>query len=267
MIRLRPLSVSLFFSAVPLIAPPAHAVLLPAYTAGQGEHTAQLVLDFGFVGGAAYLFEYRFDGSATSEDMLLTLDAEGALNLSYRYFDFGGGPSIFIDGFEFAGRSAVPGFEGDAGESWSFLIVDPRLAGPIPWVGASTGPTDRPLDDGAVDGWVLNVSPFNSKGLEPTNNLPALPAAVLTAGDTDADGDIDDTDLSTAFTNYTGPVGDAGDASYADGDTDHDRDVDDLDLGTLFSNYTGPASQNGVPEPASAALLALAAAALLRRRG
>ena len=65
-------------------------------------------------------------------------------------------------------------------------------------------------------------------------------AQPLIPGDTDFDGDVDDADLGTAFSNYTGPVGAAGDKNFWDGDTDFDGDVDDADLANIFSNYTGP---------------------------
>ncbi|MFN3166099.1 MAG: choice-of-anchor tandem repeat NxxGxxAF-containing protein [Phycisphaeraceae bacterium] len=87
---------------------------------------------------------------------------------------------------------------------------------------------------------------------------------LLLSGDTDGDGDIDDTDLGTAFSNYTGPEGRGKTA--ADGDTDNDGDVDDADLGTAFSAYTGPLSPANVPEPASALLLTMSALAFTRRR-
>ncbi|MFN3167737.1 MAG: PEP-CTERM sorting domain-containing protein [Phycisphaeraceae bacterium] len=96
--------------------------------------------------------------------------------------------------------------------------------------------------------------------LQLVNFLPALP------GDTDVDGDIDDADLGTAFSNYTGPIGAAGGKTFADGDTDNDGDVDDTDLGTSFSGYTGPLTTANVPEPAGPALLGLGFAAGWRRR-
>ncbi|MFN3168988.1 MAG: PEP-CTERM sorting domain-containing protein [Phycisphaeraceae bacterium] len=84
-------------------------------------------------------------------------------------------------------------------------------------------------------------------------------------GDADGDGDIDDTDLGTAFNHYTGPTG-AG-QSITQGDTDNDGDIDDTDLGTLFSRYTGPAPGTAaVPEPASLTLLALSGSLMQRRR-
>ncbi|MFN3168625.1 MAG: LamG-like jellyroll fold domain-containing protein [Phycisphaeraceae bacterium] len=90
---------------------------------------------------------------------------------------------------------------------------------------------------------------------------PALP------GDTDADGDIDDTDLGTAFSNYTGPQPPGtGGKTAADGDTDGDGDIDDTDLGTIFSGYTGPLGPESVPEPGSLALIGLGGLMALRRR-
>ena len=90
--------------------------------------------------------------------------------------------------------------------------------------------------------------------------------ATATPGDTDGDGDIDDSDLGTSFANYTGPIGAAGGKTFAQGDTDNDGDVDDSDLGTSLSNYTGPLGPTNVPEPAGLTLLGMGAVALLRRR-
>ncbi|MFN3167961.1 MAG: PEP-CTERM sorting domain-containing protein [Phycisphaeraceae bacterium] len=42
--------------------------------------------------------------------------------------------------------------------------------------------------------------------------------------------------------------------------------MDDTDLGTSFSGYTGPLGPASVPEPTSLALLSLGGLALVRRR-
>ena len=84
-------------------------------------------------------------------------------------------------------------------------------------------------------------------------------------GDVDLDGDVDDSDLGTIFSNYTGPIT-GGTLTAFDGDTDGDGDVDDSDLGTAFSNYTGPLAPTNVPEPTSAMLFLLAGACCFRRR-
>ena len=85
------------------------------------------------------------------------------------------------------------------------------------------------------------------------------------AGDTNSDGDIDDSDLGTSFANYTGPVGAAGGKTAQQGDTDFDGDIDDSDLGTSFAGYTGPLSPTTVPEPATLTLL-IGGAMFVRRR-
>ena len=106
-------------------------------------------------------------------------------------------------------------------------------------------------------------------GGNPSSESAALIAfeavSAFVPGDTDNDGDLDDSDLGTSLSNYTGPVGDVG-KTAAEGDTDGDGDVDDSDLGTSFSNYTGPLSPVSVPEPTSLALLSLGGLWVARRR-
>lgn len=106
-----------------------------------------------------------------------------------------------------------------------------------------------------------------SQVIVPSGLGSALQLIVTIAGDTDGDGDIDDSDLGSSFANYTGPVAPGtGDKTWADGDTDGDGDVDDSDLGTSFAGYTGPFAPSHVPEPASFLHLTLGGVALARRR-
>lgn len=189
----------------------APAELLPGYATGTGTHTSSLIIDFAFIGGDSYYFEYHHDGSATSEQMLLDLNAAGDLDVDFQYFTFSGVSSIFINGFAFDGNSSIPVFEGSSGENWSLYAADDATP-PINWVGLNIGPTDRALTDGSIDGWSLNVSAFNTKGLDATDDPPSPTTAQTLA------------DVSAALVYLP------------------------------------------VPEPASAAMLALAGTVLMRRR-
>lgn len=158
-----------------------HAELLPGYATGTGTHTSSLIIDFAFLGGDSYYFEYLHDGSANSEQMLLDLNTAGSLDVDFQYFTFSGVSSIFINGFSFDGNSSVPVFEGTNGENWSLYAADDATP-PINWVGQNVGPTDRALTDGSIDGWSLNVSSFNTKELTPTDNPPS-PTTAQTLAD------------------------------------------------------------------------------------
>jgi hypothetical protein len=85
---------------------------------------------------------------------------------------------------------------------------------------------------------------------------------IMIPGDNDLDGDIDATDLASLGMNWEpGGIG----RGWADGDYDLDGDVDATDLALLGMNWS-PGRMDPVPEPASAILLTVGAAALLRRR-
>ena len=136
-------------------------------------------------------------------------------------------------------------------------------------LGSSTIGTNAQVSIGAayntsIDAQDLVFLYRSELGLIYEGTVSYINSAIL--GDTDNDGDVDDSDLGTSFANYTGPIGAAGGKTAADGDTDNDGDVDDSDLGTSFSNYTGPLGPTNVPEPASILLLGAAGALGLSRR-
>ena len=151
----------------------AQADLLPGYAAGTQTQTSQtsfLVLDFGLIGGDSYLFEYHYEDNptdpASGEDLLLALNAAGDLVVDHQFFDFSDPPSIFVDGFSFAGQAATPGFGGSQGESWSYWVADEPPINSSDWTSPSIGATSRLLTDGSYDGWTLNI--FNQTNDPPT---------------------------------------------------------------------------------------------------
>lgn len=80
---------------------------------------------------------------------------------------------------------------------------------------------------------------FDNLRIPGTLTTPYLP------GDTDGDGDIDNTDLGKAFGSFTGPRSPVpfnkfDGLAHADGDFDGDGDVTNTDLGAALGNFTGP---------------------------
>ncbi len=161
---------------------PAVAVPLPGYSAGSGANTSYLVIDFATDGGDAYVFEYAYDGSATGMDMLQAVEAAGSFELFTTSYSFG----LSVDGFAYGGHSADVGFDMATGRFWSYWLdggferlsvgdsysLEAVAAGSYsePLVGAA----DRLLEDGSVDGWIINVSEFNDQGHPPTSHMPAV---------------------------------------------------------------------------------------------
>ena len=136
---------------------------------------------------------------------------------------------------------------GDSGGGW--FIPDNgqhKLAGVTSYIVANDGVLDSDYNDAMG---ATRVSDYLS-WIQPILST-AMP------GDTDADGDVDDSDLGNALAFYSGPIGAAGGRFAFQGDTDGDGDVDDSDLGTAFASYSGPLAPTTVPEPASLGLLAL----------
>ena len=79
-------------------------------------------------------------------------------------------------------------------------------------------------------------------------------------GDADEDGDVDDADLSLLLANWGSEF-----ATCNEGEFSGEAPVNDDDLSLLLANWTGPLAAP-VPEPATMAMLALAARVLPRAR-
>ncbi|MEM7681556.1 MAG: dockerin type I domain-containing protein [Planctomycetota bacterium] len=107
----------------------------------------------------------------------------------------------------------------------------------------------------------------NNGGLPSTISFDdfSLSVATTTAvdGDANGDGDVDLLDFDILAGNFGAGPGAVGGESI--GDFNGDGNVDLLDFDILAGNF-GFTSPSAVPEPASAAVLGLAGAALLRRR-
>jgi len=82
-------------------------------------------------------------------------------------------------------------------------------------------------------------------------------------GDADADGDVNDDDLSWLLAHWG-----SEDATCAQGEFSGEPPVNDDDLSILLAHWTGPVRPDsiGVPEPAIIGLIALGGLTLLRRK-
>jgi hypothetical protein len=163
-----------------------------------------------------------------------------------------------------------------------------RDIGPVPEAWAGNFALDALRIGGEHPGWVRLVDIVGGQGhwsaegalyvktfeLEPGSRIDLSDAALyylnggppkkLFYGDASLDGDVDYLDYVTMKRNTPTATG----AAWADGDHDGDGDVDHRDFVALRDNFgsaTITASQP-VPEPATVFILALAAAATIRRR-
>jgi hypothetical protein len=199
-----------------------------------------------------------------------TMELELAGNVAGESYD-----QVLVDGLaSYAGQLSLvflEGFSAPSGQEW-LLVEAEQSAGTFDSiltsgldtpVGSAPGPRFDAGDMlvGQYEGQWLYLTYYGGDG----NDL-SLYAALL-PGDTDGDGDVDDADLGTTFSNYTGPLAaGVGTKAAADGDTDGDGDVDDADLGAAFAGYTGPIAPTNIPEPSSVLLLGIGGVALARRR-
>lgn len=153
------------------------------YWAGTGENEAICVIDFAASStpGGSYAFGYRWDGSATSEDMLIALDGDGVggtVDVSYYNdptYGFGltglsyNGYSIVSDGW----TTTFPGFWWDGYDGYTDFGGNP-VAGESPdgtFAESQLGAATRSLASGYLDGWSQE---YVDNGYSPINT-PVVP--------------------------------------------------------------------------------------------
>jgi len=96
-----------------------------------------------------------------------------------------------------------------------------------------------------------------------TQAIFAPPLGTTLVGDANGNGSVDDDDLSLLLANWGADVTDHPDGGWSKGEFSGAAPVNDDDLSLLLANWTGAGA---VPEPATLMLLALAGAAIFRRR-
>jgi fibronectin-binding autotransporter adhesin len=142
----------------------------------------------------------------------------------------------------------------------------------------------------------LGYGETSALGITSYKGIPVDDSAIIIkytyAGDADLDGDADGVDIGTWATNFTGELGGGGFKVWTQGDWDYDGDVDGVDAGLWATAFTGELGGGGlgttvfidqpiapgaaailqglgitvIPEPVSAAFLALCFAATARAR-
>jgi hypothetical protein len=119
-----------------------------AYWAGTGAKAAMMVTDFG---ASSCAFGFRWDGSATGQQMVDAVAAAGALDAGYQ--DFGWG--LFLNTLSYGGQTM-----GSAGYPTDWLAYWISGDG-LQWTESQVGASSRSLTDGAWDGWARQFEAQN----------------------------------------------------------------------------------------------------------
>ncbi len=184
-----------------------------------------------------------------------TIDgAFGTTSMFWTVFDSGGGPNE-AQAVDRDSGGGVFTYDSETGES--------ELAGLILTLGLmnnqpGTNPPTTAIYTNSTN--VADLSLYNPQ-------ISAILAQRI-MGDANGDGFVEDSDLSLLLANWHRQP-----ANWSKGDFNEDGEIDDADLSLLLANWNGSrlaptAMTTGVtvPEPTTAAILALGAMALLRRR-
>ncbi|NOY40901.1 MAG: hypothetical protein GXP26_03555 [Planctomycetes bacterium] len=268
---------------------------------GSGANRAAMVIDWDDSSAAdeSLVWGYRWDGTATGEDMLLELltsdirlfaklstpSASGISLFGLGYddnndcqFAISDGTTFNADGFAFSGPPDNPPPAATAtnpndlySEGWFTGYWNYGLSSGNPfdggsWASSGSGMSNRMLSDGDWDSWTF-TSTFNFTAFAEN------PVAAELAGpgaDFDLDNDVDGAD----FLAWQQGFGILSGATHVQGDTDCNQMVDGNDL-QLWADGFGVTAAVGVagfagatvPEPCSIGLLLLGSGLVLVNAG
>lgn len=147
------------------------------YWVGSGSNQAAFVVDFnGGVAPFSFVWGYRFNGSATGEQMLRDVVAhDPTLSAEIQSFSFGAflnrlsySPAIL--GVTFTGSS---NFDVSPYKYWSYFN---GVSGTnTQWTSANVGMSARTLVNGSVDGWSFTTDANFGPGVAPAPSVAAMP--------------------------------------------------------------------------------------------
>lgn len=173
------------------------------YTTGSGSNTAMCVLDFAGTGdNVRYAFQYQWDGSSTSENMMLAIDAASDdFSMNYTIDPSWG---MFVSGITYKGHSLIDtsyatgdprigrwwdgcdsymGYVYNAGtDTWDTQIFPAETADNT-FTEAMQGASSRTLANGYSDGWSQEITTadysISNTPLFPTVAAPEPASMVL----------------------------------------------------------------------------------------
>jgi len=137
------------------------------YWSGAGANKAMTVVDFG--AGGSYAFGYRWDGNATSWNMLQAIDSAGAFGMTYTWWE--SMQAHAIDSMSYNGSTAVSDW------STSFLGFWGSSDGTT-WTAQDTGADGRVLTNMTWDGWSIEDPTVSFVPLNPPRTPVPEPATM-----------------------------------------------------------------------------------------
>lgn len=172
----------------------AHAAAITSlsdiqYWVGSGSNQAGVVIDWNDATGThSYAWGYRWNGTATGEDMLKAIvgaigystypatpgaaapDGNGDIALTLYIQSYSFGDAIYQ--LDYLSHSEG-GFDAGSAGYWSYYVADSSSSLPSAWTSSGVGMGDRVLSNNSWDGWSW-AADFNDV-------LPATPVAASVA--------------------------------------------------------------------------------------